>query len=130
MRFLCSLAGVLLLTWLAVAAQGTTPDAVARDLQRKYDRVTDFSADFVHAYLDRFGVTCGLDDTCEASGCPRSPDPDCDPCAWNETCEEDCPTRDADCELEVCKLKPPIAGLTGGFAFRVQGRGARASAVR
>jgi outer membrane lipoprotein carrier protein len=25
-------------------------DAVARDLQRKYDRVTDFSADFVHTY--------------------------------------------------------------------------------
>jgi len=36
---------------------------------------------------------------------------------------------DADCELEVCKLKPPIAGLTGGFAFRVQGRGARPSAA-
>ena len=27
-----------------------TADAVARDLQRKYDRVTDFSADFVHSY--------------------------------------------------------------------------------
>lgn len=37
---------------------------------------------------------------------------------------------DAECELEVCKLKPPIAGLTGGFAFRIQGRGARALAVR
>lgn len=37
---------------------------------------------------------------------------------------------DAECELEVCKLKPPITGLTGGFAFRVQGRGARPSAVR
>ena len=52
MRFFCSLAGVLLLTWVAAAAQTApaTPDAVARDLQRKYDRVTDFSADFVHAY--------------------------------------------------------------------------------
>jgi len=51
-RFFCSLAGVLLLTWVAAAAQTApaTPDAVARDLQRKYDRVTDFSADFVHAY--------------------------------------------------------------------------------
>lgn len=27
-----------------------TADATARDIQRKYDRVTDFSADFVHAY--------------------------------------------------------------------------------
>jgi outer membrane lipoprotein carrier protein len=53
MRFFCSLAGVLLLTWSAVAAQTTatqTADGIARDLQRKYDRVTDFSADFVHAY--------------------------------------------------------------------------------
>jgi hypothetical protein len=62
-------------------------------------RVDPYLADFVYAYVDRFNVTCGLDDTCEASGCPRSPDPDCDPCAWNEACEEDCPTRDVDCEL-------------------------------
>ena len=36
-----------------VSAQSTpapTADALARDLQRKYDRVVDFSADFVHAY--------------------------------------------------------------------------------
>ena len=33
-----------------VRAQSPTPDAVARDVQRKYDRVTDFSADFVHSY--------------------------------------------------------------------------------
>ena len=52
MRFFCSLAGVVLLTWLAATAQTApaTADAVARDLQHKYDRVTDFSADFVHAY--------------------------------------------------------------------------------
>ena len=31
-------------------AQEATADTVARDLQRKYDRVTDFSADFVHSY--------------------------------------------------------------------------------
>ena len=28
----------------------------------------------------------------------------------------------AECELEVVKLRPPIAGLMGGFAFRVRGR--------
>ena len=33
-----------------VGAQSPTADAVARDLQRKYDRVTDFSADFIHSY--------------------------------------------------------------------------------
>jgi outer membrane lipoprotein carrier protein len=35
----------------SVGAQSTqTPDALARDLQRRYDKVADFSADFVHAY--------------------------------------------------------------------------------
>jgi outer membrane lipoprotein carrier protein len=33
-----------------LSAQSATPDGVARDLQRKYDRVNDFSADFVHSY--------------------------------------------------------------------------------
>jgi outer membrane lipoprotein carrier protein len=40
----------LALTTVAAGAQSPTPDAVARDLQRKYDRVADFSADFVHSY--------------------------------------------------------------------------------
>jgi outer membrane lipoprotein carrier protein len=48
LRFLA--AGLLLLATSAVGAQAPTADAVARDLQRKYDRVTDFSADFVHSY--------------------------------------------------------------------------------
>ena len=34
----------------ALLAQSASADAVARDLQRKYDRVTDFSANFVHSY--------------------------------------------------------------------------------
>lgn len=37
----------------AISAQPAQPllaDAVARDLQAKYDRVSDFSADFVHSY--------------------------------------------------------------------------------
>lgn len=46
-------AGFLLLLTVAPSAQPAPPasaEAVARDLQRKYDRVTDFSADFVHSY--------------------------------------------------------------------------------
>ena len=35
---------------LHLAAQSPTADSVARDLQRRYDRVSDFSADFVHTY--------------------------------------------------------------------------------
>jgi len=62
-------------------------------------RVDVYLDDFIHPYLDRFGATCGLDTTCETTGCPRTPDPDCDPCAWNDTCEEACPTRDWDCPL-------------------------------
>ena len=42
--------GVVVLVTVAVGAQSPTPDTVARDVQRKYDRVTDFSADFVHSY--------------------------------------------------------------------------------
>ncbi len=47
------IAGALVVLSATVAAQSTsapTADATARDLQQKYDRVTDFSADFVHAY--------------------------------------------------------------------------------
>jgi outer membrane lipoprotein carrier protein len=35
---------------VSIGAQSPTADAVARDLQRKYDKVNDFSADFVHSY--------------------------------------------------------------------------------
>jgi len=46
-------AGAALLLSVSISAQSTSApsaDAVARDLQQKYDRVADFSADFVHAY--------------------------------------------------------------------------------
>lgn len=33
-----------------MGAQAPAADSVARDLQRKYDQVSDFSADFVHSY--------------------------------------------------------------------------------
>lgn len=42
--------GIAVLLTATGAAQSPTADTVARDLQRKYDRVTDFSADFVHSY--------------------------------------------------------------------------------
>ncbi len=55
--------------------------------------------DFIYPYIDRFGDTCGADDNCETS-CPRTPDPDCDPCSWDgTTCDEDCTVRDWDCPL-------------------------------
>jgi outer membrane lipoprotein carrier protein len=42
--------GLMAVMTVSVGAQSPTPDTVARDLQRKYDRVADFSADFVHSY--------------------------------------------------------------------------------
>jgi outer membrane lipoprotein carrier protein len=42
--------GLSLAFTLSASAQSPTADAVARDLQKKYDRVNDFSADFVHSY--------------------------------------------------------------------------------
>ena len=42
--------GLSLAFAVSVSAQSPTADAVARDLQKKYDRVNDFSADFVHSY--------------------------------------------------------------------------------
>ena len=42
--------GLALTLSTSLAAQSPSADTVARDLQRKYDRVADFSADFVHSY--------------------------------------------------------------------------------
>ena len=43
-------AGVFLLLSVSIGAQAPGADTVARDLQRKYNQVNDFSADFVHSY--------------------------------------------------------------------------------
>ena len=45
-------AGLLLIATASSAAHGASrhADAVARNLQQKYDRIKDFSADFVHTY--------------------------------------------------------------------------------
>ena len=61
-------------------------------------RVDRFTSEFIYRYLDRFSGPCMVDSTCVETGC-RSPDPDCDDCAWGNTCNEECPTRDWDCEL-------------------------------
>ena len=57
MTFRCLTGFLLALTaTVTVSTQSAPPstaasaDAVARDLQKKYDRITDFSADFVHNY--------------------------------------------------------------------------------
>ena len=42
--------GLVLALTISVSARSPSADAVARDLQKKYDRVSDFSADFVHSY--------------------------------------------------------------------------------
>lgn len=45
--------GVVLLLRASAFSQAAPPataDSVARDLQRKYDRISDFSTDFVHTY--------------------------------------------------------------------------------
>ncbi len=66
-------------------------------------RVDLVESDFIYPYEDRFGATCGLQgdsNMCDTS-CPRTPDPDCDPCAWNDICQEDCPTRDWDCPIGI-----------------------------
>jgi outer membrane lipoprotein carrier protein len=42
--------GLSLVLVAGISAQSPSADAVARDLQKKYDRITDFSADFVHTY--------------------------------------------------------------------------------
>jgi outer membrane lipoprotein carrier protein len=46
------LAALVLASGAALGAQGPAApaDAIAKDLQAKYDRVSDFSADFVHTY--------------------------------------------------------------------------------
>ena len=47
------LPALLVVLTVNVSAQTDQPasaDAIARDLQRKYDRITDFSTDFVHSY--------------------------------------------------------------------------------
>jgi outer membrane lipoprotein carrier protein len=51
--FRYALAVFLVLFSVSIGAQSPAPptaDAVARDLQAKYDRVSDFSADFIHSY--------------------------------------------------------------------------------
>jgi outer membrane lipoprotein carrier protein len=49
-RTLVTIAGLCLLTTLAGAQAPQTPDALARALQKRYQGIRDFSADFVQTY--------------------------------------------------------------------------------
>ena len=46
----CSLLGAGVAVPTAQPSQSSSAESVARDLQQKYDRITDFAADFVHSY--------------------------------------------------------------------------------
>lgn len=76
--------------------QGGCTDSVQRT------RLDLYTETFLFPFIDRYSGPCPLDGECVETGC-RSPDPDCDPCLWQgggaADCEEDCPTRDWDCEL-------------------------------
>jgi hypothetical protein len=70
-------------------------------------RIDAFVDDFIYPAVDAWEGDCKSDGACdEAVTCPRSPDPDCDPCGPDGTCATDCATPDWDC--------PP--GLTFGKA--------------
>lgn len=65
-------------------------------------RIDRHTADFLFPYIDRFHGPCAVDGTCVEDPSCRNPDPDCagNECEWgNDICQEDCPTRDWDCEL-------------------------------
>jgi hypothetical protein len=74
---------------------GVGPDCITQTIRARVDRYT---TTFLFPYLDRTDGPCALGGGCIEEGC-RSPDPDCEPCLWNDMCEEDCPTRDLDCEI-------------------------------
>lgn len=78
------------------ARQGSCTDSVQRT------RLDLYTESFLYPFIDRYSGACPLDGDCVETGC-RSPDPDCDPCLWQgggaADCQEDCPSRDWDCEL-------------------------------
>ncbi len=85
------------------ARQGDCSSTVQR---MRIDRYLNF----ILPYVDRYTGACPADGACTEEGC-RTPDPDCagNECGWGNECEEDCPTRDWDCELgaflgEACTL--------------------------
>ena len=64
----------------------------------QHTRVDAHLETFLFPVIDRWEGACTLDGACETQGC-RTPDPDCDPCGFNDTCAEDCPEVDLDCPL-------------------------------
>ena len=68
-------------------------------------RLDLYTDSFLYPFIDNYSGACPLDGDCTTTGC-RTPDRDCpeNKCLWQATgdpadCEEDCPTRDWDCEL-------------------------------
>lgn len=83
-----------------MAVMTARQDGCTRSVQRV--RLDLYTESFLYPFIDRYSGACTLDGECVETGC-RTPDPDCDPCLWQgggaADCEEECPTRDWDCEL-------------------------------
>lgn len=82
-----------------MAVMTARQEGCTRSVQRT--RLDLYTASFLFPFIDRYSGDCVLDGECVETGC-RSPDPDCDRCLWQgggaADCEEECPTRDWDCE--------------------------------
>jgi V8-like Glu-specific endopeptidase len=87
-------------TVIAVSSYGTNQCQGGSKVVR-----SDAYADFLIEVLDAWEGPCRFDGTC-VTECPRSPDPDCDPCGLDTFCAPGCPDIDLDC---------PVRGLLGAL---------------
>ena len=74
---------------------GTTSFGRGRCTGMSHAVRTDVYLDWVHEILDAWEGECAFDGECRTD-CPRSPDPDCDPCGFNGQCVA-CLKTDSDC---------------------------------
>lgn len=70
---------------------------------RSYMTRVDSMLDFIVPVMSAWDGPCQVDGECVEDGC-AVPDPDCDPCGFNDDCAEDCEQVDLDC---------PVVGRTG-----------------
>jgi hypothetical protein len=87
------------------------------------NRVDVYLDDFVYPVLDAWTGPCKFDGSCDRTfECPRTPDPDCDPCQLDGFCATGCPKVDLDCPLggvdgavcdtdDDCESRTCVAGL-------------------